>query len=160
MLDNIKFICPRKKETKTTIAYENESSRIRELSDNEAKNYVIGFVGKKLGLKGKMPTSETWIGLKGQGKLLEPSDELINICDKCDIMFDKFHGAGFRDCSDPQKALVKFILDEYPTFPIRIVQLFCRTKFYARLKHLNNDLKMESYKKSTRMYKQTGQFVN
>ena len=90
---------------------------------------MIGFIAKKLGLKGKeTPDPSTWIGRKGKGKLVEPTDDLIDICEQCELMFDHFHGEGLRGCKKTLNTLVTSIVKKYPFFPIRIVKLFCKTK--------------------------------
>ena len=78
--------------------FQDIPDNVKEMSNFEARNYVIGFIGKKLGLRPRSSQkSESWISLKGKGRLFEPSDELINICEICDRKFDEFHKDGLKD---------------------------------------------------------------
>ena len=64
----------------------NEGSR--KASNIQARNYVVGFIGKKLGLKPKRnPAPSTWITLKGDGKLFHPSESLVEIFEVCEHTF-------------------------------------------------------------------------
>ena len=117
---------------------------IRECSNIEAKNYVIGFVGRKLGFKLKQNSSEpSWVSLKGKGRLFEPRQDLKNVCETSDRMFNIFHGNGLRKCKYPFDSLCKQIMKENPSFPVKVVKLYCRVKFFARLRHLNLDIKIK-----------------
>ena len=72
---------------------------LSQYSNYQARNYVIGFVGKKLGLKpNPSPVSDSWIRLRGKGKLFEPDDCLTNMCEQVDKKFDEFHSSGVRVC--------------------------------------------------------------
>ena len=98
----------------------------REASNREARNFVIGYVGRKMGLKPRKTSNEwSWISLKGKGRLFEPSDELIAICESCDKVFDNFHGDGLRICKNPFNKLWKEILKGNPTYPVKVVNLYC-----------------------------------
>ena len=160
ILDRVGFAKCENKEN-SIVKFSSESSAIRQYSEFHARNLVIGFIGKKLGLKPTMhPVGDSWIGLKGKGKLFEPTEDLIEICEKLDSEFNDFHGEGLKLCKDPMNTLCINIAKKYPTFPFTIIKLYTKVKFYARLKHLNMDVKMKSFNKSVRWYKQTGQFVN
>jgi hypothetical protein len=101
----------------------------------------------------------SWISVKGEGKLVEPSTDLISMVAKCDDLFDVFHGKGIKIGKNPLEKLTSFILKEHPDFPPKIVNLFCKVKFFSRLKDLNTQLKM-SRVKNVRSLKQIGQFTN
>ena len=89
-----------------------------ELENNEPRNYVAGCIGYKLKLdKQTKKKSNSWISIKGEGKLFEPSDKLIDVCKRCDILFDKFHGKGIRICKDPSE---KFSLSYLKTTQISL----------------------------------------
>ena len=135
----------------------------QEMSTFQARNFVVGFVGNKLGLKPRTnPPADSWITLKGKGKLFEPTDELHTICETIDTFFEKFNGSGLRICQRPLEQLVKSVHDEHPHFPLKVVHLYLKVKFYARLRLLNSNTKMKSLlnNKSICSYKQTAQFVN
>jgi hypothetical protein len=96
----------------------------------------------------------------GEGKLVEPSTDLIEIIAKCDVLFDAFHGNQMRIGKNPLEKLVSLISKEHPEFPSKIVTLFCKIKFFSRIKDLNTQLKLARGKTSLRSLKQTGQFMN
>ena len=75
--------------------------------------------------------------LKSMGKLFVPTTDLQSMCEACDKLFDNFQGNGLRICDHPFDQLWKAVLKEYPSFPMKIVNLYCRVKFYARLRQLN-----------------------
>ena len=142
---------------------DSEASTRQEMSNFQARNFVVGFVGNKLGLKPKTnPPADSWITLKGKGKLFEPSDDLRTICETIDTFFENFNGSGLRICQRPLERLVKSVHDEHPNFPLKVVHLYLKVKFYARLRLLNSNIRMKSLfkNKSIRSYKQTAQFVN
>ena len=89
-----------------------------------------------------------------------PTEELKNICEISDRIFDFFHGDGLRFCKNPFSDLCKEILDENPTLSVKVVSLYCRVKFYARLRQLNRDIKIKNLNKSVRTFKQNAQFSN
>ena len=128
---------------------------------SEARDYVAGYICNKLKLKSKScSNSNSWISFKGKGKLKEPSDRLSDICQKCDILFDKFHGKGIRICHDPLGKLEEMVLKKHPDFPPKVVLLFCKVKFYSRIRQLNVKLKIKKHKNSIRSLKQMAQFLN
>ena len=131
------------------------------MSNIQARNYVIGFVGKKLNLQPKKnPVPGSWINLKGKGKLFEPSDDLVEICEVCESRFEELHGSGVSLTNNPLGGIIKSILEEFPSFPKAIVTLFCKTKFFRIIRQLNNELKLENFINSNCAYKQKAQFAN
>ena len=136
---------------------------LREMSTYHAKNMVVGFVGRKVGMKPKKnPPADSWITLKGKGKLFEPTDNLKNICEQIDIVFENFNGSGLLMCSNPLERVINLVKMEYPTFPISVVKLYCKVRFHARLRQLNGNMKLKTLfsNKSLRASKQVSQFVN
>ena len=133
---------------------------VDEDEDDEALNYVAGYIGRKLGYrpdKADNPTS--WISIKGHGHLFEPSSDLRSICKGCNVTFNRFHGKELTFCLDPLKKVEDKILDKNPTYPPRVVRLFCKIKFFHRIKRLNCTLKENKGSKSARSLKQTAQFL-
>ena len=93
-----------------------------ECDNNEPRNYVAEYIGHKLKLdKQTWKKSNSWISVKGEGKLFEPSDKLIDVCKKCDILFDKFHGKGIRICKDPIEKVQSLIIENHPNLPPHII---------------------------------------
>ena len=74
---------------------------------------------------------------------------MLNIC----------HGNGLRKCKFPFDSLCEQIMAN-PSFPVKVVKLYCRVEFYARLRQLNRYIKIKNLNKSVRTYKQTAQFPN
>ena len=64
------------------------------------------------------------------GRLLEPSREVVDLCTKCDVIFDTFHGNSVRICHEPLGKLKALILAKHPSFPPEIVGLFCKVKLF------------------------------
>ena len=100
------------------------------------------------------------MSVKGEGRLVEPNRDFVEICGKCDVIFDNFHGRGVRNCQDPLGKVKALILAKHPSFPPKIVDLFCKVKFSSRIRDLNNKIKMRKINRSVRSFKQTAQFVN
>ena len=147
----------------SNVTPDEDTGKFIAMANYQAKNMVVGFVGKKLGLKPKKNSpAESWIALKGKGKLFEPREGLKNICDKIDVIFNEFNGTGIMMCSNPLERVIKLVKIEYPTFPIAVVKLYCKVRFFARLRKLNSNVKMRSMfvNKSVRASKQLSQFVN
>ena len=80
---------------------------------------------------------------------------------KFDENFNQFHGSGVRVCEAPFDKLFDIIINEYPTINPKVVKLYLKVKFFARLKQLNQEIKMNKLKQNTvRAMKQTAQFFN
>ena len=128
---------------------------------NEPRDYVAGYISKKLHLHHSTDIDkDSWIFVKGEGRLIQPTKDLCDIVEQCDIIFDEFHGKGIKCCSDPLSKLNALISSKHPSFPSPIVSLFCRVKFHSRIKQMNTKLKLKKLNKSVRSYKQTAQFMN
>ena len=127
----------------------------------EARDYVAGYITHKLKLSAsndRKPNS--WISLKGEGRLKEPNEKLKEIVAICDNIFDQVLGRGLSDLKNPLEKLKTEILNQNPDFPPQIVTLFCKVKFYSRIKVLNVNLKLSRMKNSVRSLEQMGQFLN
>ena len=138
-----------------------QRKKSKQMSNSQARNYVIGFVGKKLGLQPKKnPNPDSWIKIKGKGRLFEPSDDLVEICEVCENRFEEINGSGVSLGDNPLGGIIKSIMSEFPSFPKPVVTLFCKTKFFGRIRQLNNDLKLQKLNNSVRVFKQKAQFAN
>ena len=52
-----------------------------DIDSNEARNYVAGYIGKKLNLETNSPKKiNSRLSVKGGGKLFDPSDKLSELC--------------------------------------------------------------------------------
>ena len=55
---------------------------------NEGRNYIAGYICKKLNLQPlNNDSSNSWISVKGEGRLIEPNRDVVEVCAKCDINF-------------------------------------------------------------------------
>ena len=134
---------------------------LEEEEEDDAFNFVVGFVGRKLGYQpSEIEKPDSWISLKGQGNFFEPCSDLINICKISNKYFNAFHGSELKFGLNPVKKLEDLIFKKNPTFPPRVVKLFCKVKFHHRLRLLNAKLKMEKGAKTVRSFKQMAQFLN
>ena len=70
--------------------------------------------------------------------------------EKCDNIFDQVLGKGLNNLKNPLEKLKTKILNQNPDFPPQIVTLFCKVKFYSRIKVLNVNLKLSRMKNSVR----------
>ena len=103
-------------------------------SPNEGRNYVAGYICKKLMLQPKTePDSNSWISIKGEGRLLEPSSDLVKLCEECDKIFDVFNGIGIRMCHDPLGKVISFILSKKPSSPLILLHCFVKSSFIQEL---------------------------
>ena len=98
--------------------------------------------------------------MKGKGKLFEPSNDLVDICEVCENRFEEMHGSGVSLGDNPLGEIIRSIMSEFPSFPKPVVTLFCKTKFFGRIRQLNNKLKLEKLNNSVRAFKQRAQFAN
>ena len=102
----------------------------------------------------------SWIHVKGEGKLVEPSSQLIEMVAKCDGLFNSYHGKGLRLGKNHLEKLNSRIFEIHPDLPPKLISLLCKVKFFSRIKDLNKQIKLSSGKKSVRSLKQLGQFTN
>ena len=115
-------------------AYVDDELHELELNSNEPRNYVAGYICNKLNLVQSNKTEEnSWISIKGEGRLKVPSSELLEIIGKWDDIFDDFHGKGLRVGKNPLEKLNALILKKHPNFPPKILILFCKVKFFSRI---------------------------
>jgi hypothetical protein len=80
----------------------------------------------------------SWVS---EGKLLEPSPNLISMVAKCDDLLDVFHGKGIKVGKNPLEKVTTFILADHPDFPPKIVN-----QVLSRMKDLNNIIKLSRVK--------------
>lgn len=126
--------------------------------EKEGMNYVAGYIAKKLHISDNSPkVKSNWIELKSNGNLIYPSEKLLNSCQVMENEFIKFHGKNLCTSSDPIGKLEKIILETHPEIDANIAHLYCKVRFFSRLRKLNQEL---STFKNVRYYKQMCQFKN
>ena len=124
------------------------------------RKLVGGYICKKLNLKASRTNPSEWVAMKGEGRLLEPCSEVMDTVEKADQLFTQFNGKkiSLRKTSDPIGKVIKYILKEQPNLNPKVVKLYCRVKFFARLKLMNKALR-SSKGRCVRYLKQTAQFL-
>jgi hypothetical protein len=73
-------------------------------------------------------------------------------------IFQEFHGYEINLERLPIESLAEKVLARNREFPVKVVQLYSKIRFFARLRQLNSNIRAK--KKSTRVFKQYGQFLN
>ena len=125
---------------------------------NEGIKYVAGYIAKKLHLSDDSPKAKSdWITLKSSGNLSYPTEKLLNLCQIMEHEFIKFHGHNLNMAPDPIGKLQEMILEKNPAIDAKIAHLYCKVRFFSRLRKLNHEL---STFKNVRYYKQMCQFKN
>ena len=130
--------------------------------ESEILRYIAGAMCHKFKLDSKVSNQQSsWIGLKGLGKLKEPSDELFETVKQFNDLFDLFQGVVLRRGFDPIEKCKLFIQSEFPYFNSKGNLFFCRVKFFAKIGIMNKELRLKKYgAQNVRFYKQTAQFLN
>ena len=130
--------------------------------ESEILKYIAGAMCHKFQLDTKVSTvCDSWIGLKGFGKLKEPSDEVFEIVKQFDDLFDSFQGSGLKKGFDPIGKCKTFIQSKFPDFNPKAILYFCRVKFFAKIRIMNKELRLKKCgAKNVRYYKQTARFLN
>ena len=61
--------------------------------ESDVLKYIAGAMCRKFNLKAKeTQTPDSWISIKGQGRLIEPSDDVFEAVKQFDDIFNSFHG--------------------------------------------------------------------
>ena len=83
-----------------------------EENSQKVKRYVGGYICKKLKIKATKDNQSEWIALKGKGRLLEPSEEVMDAVNKSDEVFSQYNGQklSLRQDSDPLGRVQRLIL--------------------------------------------------
>ena len=125
------------------------------------RSYVGGYICRKLKIKPADQVPNSWIHLKGEGRLIQPSEGIQDILEKCDKVFNDFNGMSIslKKCSNPLGKVIGLMMRKLQDINPKIIKLYCRVKFYGRLKLINQRLK-ESKGRRVRYLKQTAQFIN
>ena len=62
---------------------------------SKVRKHVGGYICKKLNLKASKDNQSEWVSRKGEGRLLEPCQEVMDTIDKADMCFTQFNGKTF-----------------------------------------------------------------
>ena len=91
---------------------------------------LVAIFAKKLKIKATKDNQSEWIALKGEGRLLEPSEEVMDAVNKSDEVFSQYNGQklSLRQASDPLSRVQRLIAQPrtYPQLPLSFAngQLF------------------------------------
>ena len=81
--------------------------------------------------------SKGWIKAISRGGLFTPSPALVVEAKKWEKEFKNCHGEQLNSEKNPMMNLARILYEISPTVPREIVDLYSRTRFFIRLKHLN-----------------------
>ena len=74
------------------------------------------------------------------GGLHVPSEVFLEYLRMFEKRFQTFNGSTIFDCVDPIESLASLLRVEFAEVEPDIINLFCKTRTFIRLKKLNNDL--------------------
>ena len=72
-----------------------------------------------------------------------PSSEFTEAAQVFENCFKKFHGETVNMTSKPIEKLTNFIVRRFPTYPKDVLKLFSKTRFFIRMKYLNEKLEVK-----------------
>ena len=141
----------------------NTEADILSVTEAEGLNYVGGYLCFKLGRQypwiGDTATSDTaspYIKILSRGGLKMPSPRFKHYLNIFEDRFKTLHGDDVYRYYDPIGTLTALLEVEFPDIPREILYLFSKTRFFIRIKKLNNDLKIHK----TKFKKRYCNFVN
>ena len=135
-------------------------------SDKHALEYISGYISVKLNFPTEEPIPGSYIWLKSLCNFKKALPNM-EICIKyLDAAFNAFHGNSELDTRSGPNIMVdtvnymeKFCKDRGLSVPLKVIQLFMKVKFYARIKYINSQIKL-SKKQNLRSHVKTGHFLN
>ena len=77
------------------------------------------------------------------GGLHEPTVEFLNYMKQFEEEFEKFHGSTLNLGQDPIGNLALCLEACFPEIPQEVLNLYSKTRFFIRMKHLNKVLLVE-----------------
>ena len=140
--------------------------------ENEGLKYVAGYVAhsflkerpdlgqKTTDISAFTPHTSPWISALSRGGLVVPSEEFLAQIYKMEKMFISIHKDKVSLQQDVIKNFYKLLLSEFPDLPSALLKKYARTRTFIRIRHLNNQLKVEETTTATRKRKQLFQFQN
>ena len=90
-------------------------------------------------------------GGKGQGSLYMPSESFKDILNRCELLFNKFHGETLNLERRPIERLASKLEKMFPTVPREVLKLYSKTRFFIRIKYLNKKI-LEKEKSTKRKH--------
>ena len=130
--------------------------------EDEGFKYVVGFLAFKF--RDKYPnfgekTCETpsfeknncpWIYALSRGGLTAPSSDFVAIIQKFNNIFCAVHGSSLCKEGKLMGSMIDRISNEFPDFPLEVIQKFVKTQTSIRIKRLNHFLKVENEARKAR----------
>ena len=119
-----------------------------EKAEKGGLEYVAGFVAHKLKLThpelGISDEGSGWISYIDRGGLTTPSERWMKQCQYLEHHFLKHNGSGIRRTNSLKSLIDSFTPHNQETVPEEAVSLYLRTRFFIRLKPLNESVKLEA----------------
>ena len=81
-----------------------------------------------------------YLNILSMGGLHVPSEVFMQYLRMFEQRFQTFNGSTIFDCVDPIESLASLLRVEFAEVEPDIINLFCKTRTFIRLKKLNNDL--------------------
>ena len=135
-------------------------------SNQDALDYVSGYVTFKLKYPSEEPPPGSYTNLKSYGNLKKAVPEMELWIKTLDVAFNDLHGNSELELSsgpnimrDTVNHMDKFCLGQGMRVPLKVIEYFMKVKFYARIKNMNSLIK-ETKKKNLRGHVKTGHFLN
>ena len=134
----------------------------------EGFRYVVGYVQQKA--KKKFPTMylsggipKGWLKLLSRGSLTHPNEALVNLCQKLEEEFGKFHGTNIDRGPNPMERLMAKCMGDLllplDKKTVYIVKLFLKLRFFNRIKWLNIQQRLSESSEKIRTGKQQLQHI-
>ena len=117
-------------------------------SESSGVEYLAGFVAHKLRLRYPELAGEkkgdSWISYLDRGGLTTPSQRWLQQCQCLEEHFRAHNGEGIRRTDSLMSLIGSFTPQNPEACPPEAVNLYLRTRFFIRLKNLNESVKSES----------------
>ena len=84
-----------------------------------------------------------WMSLKSKGDLYMPSPKLQDFLRNAELVFTKFHAHTLSLEKNPIRRVSSILEFKFPEYPPEMLSLYSRTRFFLRLKTLNNNLNIQ-----------------
>ena len=119
--------------------------------EKEGMNFVGGYICFKLAEKFNWLGEKTknssncskWMSLKSTGDLYMPSQKLQDFLRSAELIFTRFHANTLSLEKKPITRVSSILELKFPEYPPEMISLYSRTRFFLRLKTLNNNLNVQ-----------------
>ena len=109
--------------------------------------FISGRKYKWLGNETRKSTNNSaYMSILSRGGLKMPSETFLKYLNVFECRFRNFHEIDVYSGYDPIGSLATLLKTEFPHIGWDLLYLFCKTRFFIRLKKLNNDLQLKKKK--------------